>query len=285
MNNNHPFLYKLANFLGDYWTDFLLLICGLVTSAAYFGFTDETLKYFTQIQDTTNPTFLKYKSWTFIALLISIFLTLALSIFHFIKQDRISKLKETNADLKSDRELVLKDLQAVIRGYLWGIVENLEFAPTDRVTIYSHDDKLNHFVPLSRISSNPEFNKHGRNSYPDDEGYIGKTWRDGGFFIDNLPDWYEDKKEYIRVTHKENFPKSLHNNLRMKSRLYFGWRISNSKNEEPLAVLIIESTEPQRWSNEQLKKYFVQEKKKFCNIFERVHKYFPEFSEAREKGF
>ncbi len=280
-----PFRHHIANFVVDYWTDISLPIFAMITSAAFFGFTDEAIKYWSSIDDVNNQIFQKYKYWTTLIIIVTIVLTIVTLVFHIIKQESISKLRKANRDLKADRDLVRNDLSAVINGYLYGIVENLEFQETDRVTIYSHDDKFKHFVPFNRISQNPELDKHGRNAYPDNQGYIGKTWREGKFFIDSLPEWKTNEAEYIKIMKRENFPKGLHKTLRMKSRLFFGWRINDSKDQKPLAILMIESTEPNRWTEEQLTDYFVQEKKKFCNIFERVHKHFPEFSEAREKGF
>lgn len=282
-----PLLHAIADYIGDYWTDISLVIFGVVTTISTYMFSDEAIRYWWDSPDIkhTDLIYKQFKFWSSKGIIFGILGTLIIGFFHFRKQNRLSTLENKIGELESEQESVLHDLGAVIRGYLWGIVENLNFGPDDRVTLYSHEAKIQSFIPLERISLNPIFNKKSRTSYPDNEGYIAKAWQEGFAFEENLPSFDTAKKKYINKAKQVNFPESLHSVVRMKSRLYFGWRITDSKNEIPLAVLMIESLAPDRWTKEELEKYFLQEKKKFCNIFERVHKNLPEYSEAREKGF
>lgn len=93
---------------------------------------------------------------------------------------------------------------AVVRGYLFAIVDELVFENTDRITLYSHDDELRYFTPLVRISRNPDYEKHGRPTYPEDQGFIGKTWREGSCFVEELPDLLTEKRKYLTAMNKEN---------------------------------------------------------------------------------
>jgi hypothetical protein len=187
--------------------------------------------------------------------------------------------------MKADREAVINDMKAAIAGYLWGIAEDLDFVHTDRLTLYCHDTEISSFLNIFRICRNPDWQGHNRTSYPDNQGFISKAWRDGRVFVDDLPDPVRQKKKYIRETSVFNFPESLHGILRMKSRLYAGWQITDGNGHRSLAVLMIESTEPSRWSEEELDKYFGSQQGKLHSIFERVHKHLPELSDAAKRGF
>ena len=186
--------------------------------------------------------------------------------------------------MRSDRDSVMRELRACITGYLFGVSKDLDMIAADRISIYCHDKQSSNFIQVFRIAPNPVLERKGRIAYRDDQGYIALAWQQGGIFINNLPDFETDKRGYIRETSKSNFPKGLHDELRMKSRLYFGWRISNLMGDKQLAVLILESTNPVRWEKGTLDEYFDTQSEKFRSIFERVYKTLPELSDAAKRG-
>lgn len=49
--------------------------------------------------------------------------------------------------------------------------------PDTRISVYCHDSSSSRFIPIARISGNPEFEKEGRPHYPGNQGIICKAWQ------------------------------------------------------------------------------------------------------------
>lgn len=56
-----------------------------------------------------------------------------------------------------------------------------------RVTIYGFDHRRSTFIPLVRVSANPELQRLGRREYPRDHGFIGQVWQKGSQSIRFVP--------------------------------------------------------------------------------------------------
>lgn len=289
-NSKKGILYKFADFLTDYWTDILLLVLPLAIIAFQYFFTDEAIKYWTSNPDikASDPTYVKILFWSTVGIFGGVAATVIVATFHFYKQYRISKLKDELRDLGIERAQAINDLNALIKGFLVEIANHLNFGNDDRLTLYVHEKNLKYFDPIGRFSQNPVFNTYNRQTYPDNEGFIGLAWNNGAWYAANLPEYtgtLTSKNSYLRATGQGKIPMGTFDVIRMKSRLYYGYRISNTAATVQLAVLMIESMNPIRWTQGELDAYFKKENNKLCNILERTQSRIPEFSDARERGY
>lgn len=282
-----PLRHFVADLIGDYWIDGIILLSTISTGVFFFLFTDEAIKYFSEITEITPSNalvFSAYKHQATIGFIVSITINFTFSIFGWKKQKRLSRLSEEISTLKKERIGSINDLNAIMFGYLGGIADNLDFNNRDRVTIYFYSEDLKGFVPHGRVAYNPLYRNYNREICPEDEGFIAVAWSEGTVFQDDLDEWGATRRRYRNPNGIGNIPDVTRRNLRMHSRLYFGYRISDSVGMTPLAVLIVESTDPKRWGKIHLETYFSSENKKLCNIMERLKPQMPELSEARETG-
>ncbi len=182
-----------------------------------------------------------------------------------------------------------QDFEAISQGYITSIARNLGFGSktekTERITIYAHDSANNVFIPFGRYSSNPKYERRGRDFYPNNQGCIAKTWEHGRWFINDYPEWNTKQKDYIERAKEDGYKPTVTKKLNMKSTLYFGWRVLDTKGDKKLAVLIVESTDSNRWTKEQLEEYFEREDRKLSEIVERLAPRLPKISSARKEGF
>ena len=97
----------------------------------------------------------------------------------------------------------------------------------------------------ARYSVNPELAKKGRARYPDDEGCIARAWQEQEFHIEDLPDPSDDFDAYLeRQESAFGVPRETLESMKMHSRAYLGYRIDGAEPGQWLAVLMIESIEP-----------------------------------------
>ncbi len=143
-------------------------------------------------------------------------------------------------DLESALNDSIKEMNELFNSYLTLMVKNLNFGHSERISVYKvFEDK---FVLIGRASDNPNLKKIGRSSYPIDEGFIGKGWAEGEYFIDNLPDpsFRNGDSYFNQVNSVCKIKRQVVDEIRMKSRTYFIYRIKGYDNQ-PKAVLVIES--------------------------------------------
>ncbi|WP_198537339.1 hypothetical protein [Capnocytophaga canimorsus] len=110
-----------------------------------------------------------------------------------------------------------------------------------RVSIYKHlGDK---FILLGRYSNNPEYNKKGRENYPDNKGFISKGWQEGTFTIHNIPKWVKNGKDYKEYVRKHcDIDDSTLKKINMKSCSFYVKRIENEDGDSrlPLGIIVFE---------------------------------------------
>ena len=176
--------------------------------------------------------------------IIIFFFLFCLMSFHYGKE--IGNLEEENAnksqkirDLESSLNNVVNDTNDLFKSYLRLLIRNLNFSHTERISMYKIYN--NRFKLIGRTSENPRLEEEGRKDYPIDEGIIGKGWAERDFFIDDLPDPCNNIKTYYnRINNISKIPREVVDNIKMKSRTYFVYRI-NGYDSSPKAVLVFES--------------------------------------------
>lgn len=139
-----------------------------------------------------------------------------------------------------------------------------------RISFYLHDPLANIFTLNARYSHDPVFLKPGRSTFPDDQGVISKCWRSPhGEIYRSVPIRFEaDKAAYSREQRKLGLSVDDARKLRMKSQLYFGWRVRDKSVSHQVGVFIVESTHPTRWSAEQLRCLFEDEAENLRSVAE-----------------
>jgi hypothetical protein len=174
-------------------------------------------------------------------------------VISFLYGKEIDKLEKENAnksqkirDLESSLNNVVNDTNDLFKSYLRLLIRNLNFSHTERISMYKvYNDK---FKLIGRTSENPTLEEEGRKDYPIDEGFIGKGWAERDFFIDDLPD-PSNKSYYNRINTISKIPRQVVDNIKMKSRTYFVYRI-NGYDSSPKAVLVFESLKEKAFQKE-----------------------------------
>jgi hypothetical protein len=178
---------------------------------------------------------------------ISVILAIIFGFWGLSNQKNIIDLEKDNfqkgnkiIDLENALNDSIKEMNELFNSYLTLMVKNLNFGHNERISVYKvYEGK---FVLIGRASDNPNLQKTGRSSYPIEEGFIGKDWAEGEYFIDNLPDpnLRNGDTYYAQVNSIIGIDREIVRNIKMKSRTYFVYRIKGYENQ-PKAVLVIES--------------------------------------------
>ena len=141
------------------------------------------------------------------------------------------------------KSLELKELRAretlntAIEHLAADLSRDVELYNSDvRLTVYAHDSKNRQFVPLARVSDNPEYKRLNRPAYPDHQGYLSEVWKRGEFW-----GWdqtlYKAKKDAL----KGNFSEEEYDALPYKIGCFFGRRLDSGN--VPVGIIFWESTE------------------------------------------
>jgi len=179
-----------------------------------------------------------------------VFFALVFGIITVIYGQEIEKLENDNNDksnkindLESKLNEVVNETNELFNSYLRLLLKNLNFTHTERISVYKVYD--NKFKLIGRTSVDPTLSNPGRSEYPITDGFICKGWREGEFFIKNLPEITANNgTTYYNAINRINpIPREVVNNLRMKSRNFFIYRI-NGYDGNPKAVLVFESLKP-----------------------------------------
>lgn len=200
------------------------------------------------------------------------------------------QLKKENEQLKEDTSQLSEDVNSLCENYLFKLAKGpMKFGTVEgcheRMTLYAHSSNGS-FIPIGRVSFNPEYSKKGRVSYPDDQGCIAKAWQNDWYFSNDYPNPETATKRYYQRCEKDDIPESVMQGIKMKSRLYCGYRILDNSGTEPLAVLIVEATDPGRYTEDELRNIIQQGHKWYMGeLIRSVKQRIPDFKEAKMKGF
>lgn len=123
---------------------------------------------------------------------------------------------------------------------------------TCRVTIYRHTND-NHLQRIFRHAAQTRFEHGGRLRIPDNEGIVGAAWLNDGIAHISLQHGfstqsYKQQLEKELTLHGAALPSSK---TRMPTRDYFAMAVRGS-DKTKMAVIVLESTEPDTLSRERL---------------------------------
>ena len=189
---------------------------------------------------------------------ISVFLAIVFGFFSVNNASEISSiekdLEEKNAkvsDLENALTEVVSETNELFNSYLKLLVKSLSFTFNERISVYKVFD--NTFVMIGRTSESTQLKGTGRANYPLNEGFIGKGWNEGEYFIDDLPDPSPRNGDtYYRVIADiVDIPRDVIDSLTMKSRTYYILRM-NGYDDEPKAVLVAESLNQAAFSKQEI---------------------------------
>lgn len=157
--------------------------------------------------------------------------------------DTIGKLESDKKDLQQKNEIMMQSLDGLPKDFLELVFEELSFNSNERISLYTH--RNNRFVIAARYASVKPLITKGRESYPENEGYIGKAWKSPNtedyFYKCDLPS--SEKKEYIEKMVKDaNLSKETIEKMSMHSRCYYIKVVR--KHNEPVGVIVLESLKP-----------------------------------------
>lgn len=209
---------------------------------------------------------------------------IALSKWYLRKKENI--VESLRQDLSACKEMFDPTLILdIFTGYLYFMSSGrLGFGSKDgnseRITLYIYDNEKLVFIPFSRVSQNPKYKKKGRQEYPAGEGCIGRAWENGWCFDNNFPD---NDREYNRYS-KENYNMApdVTKALGMRSNLLACMRIENDDN--PLGVIVVESTERNRYLEDDIKKILEGERHCIHSMLKKWHHLVPKVFNAAELG-
>lgn len=178
---------------------------------------------------------------------LTVLIALLFGIFSISNASDINELElqnQENDNKISDLETTLNDVvtetNELFNSYLKLLSNNLDFTHNERISVYKVIE--NQFVMIGRTSESPNLKLAGRPNYPLNEGFIGKGWDEGEFFISDLPD--PDARNgttyYNAITNHVTIDKAVVDSLKMKSRTYYVFRMDGFNNE-PKALIVAES--------------------------------------------
>lgn len=194
-----------------------------------------------------------------------------------------SRAERERQELEGELRAWEEDIALIIDGYLLSLARILNFQSTERITIYTRDHKARAFVRLARYSPNPKYNGGGREYYPEAEGRIAQAWEKGDDFAADYPDFNDDPEGYLDRCEKDGLSRDHAGSIKMKSRMYFGWRIKDPTGQRNLAVVIVESLDPAKYHRDHLLDTFRQQGQVLRFFAERMRDRVAQISSARER--
>lgn len=153
---------------------------------------------------------------------------------------RISSAEAENGRLR-ERELRTR---RALNSSIDHIARNLSvevglYSSDVRMTVYAHDDGQDIFIPLVRVSNNPEHEKLNRQTYPADQGFLAQAWTHGRSQAWDLTD-HKAKKAALAA----NFSEKEYEQLPFKLASCLGLRLTEGTTH--VGVVFWESTDRTR---------------------------------------
>ena len=193
-----------------------------------------------------------------------------------------------NLKLRNENQAIVEVLGKFRKHYARSLAQDLGFdldASHHRITFYVFDEKNNYFYRFHRHSSNPNYLGTTNNQYSPTQGCICKAWESGFHFDNQFPDPVKRYAAYCEYTRKlYNYTHDEVQQLKMKSRLYCSWAIKDTDGIGNVAVVVVESTEPNKWSEQELHDFFVQRREALRQYIATIHPILPKLSDASNLG-
>lgn|GEM_PF-3393221 len=248
-----------------------------------FTLTDEATQFLAKHLAWTETGW-RYFGWTCLG--IGALLYFPSAIASIRRKKRVTQLEARERDLKEALDGVSSDALKVFDQHLLRVAEALALnrpGATDRITLYANGG-TGYFTALARYSPDPVLRRKTSKIYHEEQGCIGKAWRKGEHFDNEYPD-SRNEEGWLKRAKRDGLPWDVASKIRMKSRLYYGYRI-DSRSQESLAVVILESTEPNRYLPSDLREFFDHKGKELLQPpLEQFASSLPQATVAREAGF
>lgn len=240
------------------------------------------------------------KDWVAPALWVILIIVIAISFVIeckvFKKSRKISKLEKDIEKQSSKVQLLEATIEKIecvnydlFQYVLISLYNKLGFDGQDRISIYKKEK--DRFVIMSRYSINPQYSSINRSHYPISDGFIGLALQngDGEYFINNLPEYKTGNKEryYSAILENCQMDKEVLRNLKMRSRSFYCLAIKDPAETKRNAVIVFESTLPDKLQRESILNALDSEKHKIVAFVEKVRLRLPYIDTdfAQEKGF
>jgi len=165
--------------------------------------------------------------------------------------------------------------------------ETFSYGDAERITVYRHRGQ-NAFQVMGRHSENPIFKSLGRPIYPADQGVLGHAWRHRVATAE-LPDPDKEPDQYFRVLKDEwGIDRDVAENFTMKSRSLVACALFEPKNIDPVAVIVVESTEVGILDKEKVVEAMdvnAPDGALIYDFFEMMQPLEPDLGDTRKRGF
>jgi hypothetical protein len=195
----------------------------------------------------------------------------------------LTKLENRITDLEEALNGVASDVQKVLDKQLFAIAQELKLETTERVTVYAYGGS-EFFTPLARYSPNAVYREKSRKIYQSDGGAIASAWADRWYFRNDYPD-PRNPTAWVSRCVRDKLDEKVAQGIRMKAQLYAGHRV-DSPNGDFLAVVILESTRRDRYTEDALRSFFEGRGNDLLRPhLEHFASSLPRATNAREEGF
>jgi hypothetical protein len=212
-------------------------------------------------------------------------LTLAGSLVVWKRTPGVLSLRGRVAELEALLERAERDYYDQFAVELSVILKDvLGYGDTERISVYRHRGGA--FQMIGRYSDNPVYRSRGRSIYPDDEGIIGRAWREESATA-NLPDPDTEPDLYYEALKNEwNIDRGTAEEFTMRSRSYVTKALYEPKGVDRVAIVVVESTEAGILDRDEvLRAMETTEGKRIYQFLERKQSLEPDPRYAREEGF
>tara|TARA_A100001391_G_scaffold180042_2_gene145309 strand:+ start:532 stop:1377 length:846 start_codon:yes stop_codon:yes gene_type:complete len=219
------------------------------------------------------------------------------SIFLSEKEKRRASLLEKAVESEKDVQdqlaerlaLYESNLENLIDGYLYHFAtQRLCFGSgagnTDRISLYLHDHEQKCFYRLGRYSANPDYRKSDKGPYETHRGCIYEAWKDDWFFDGSFPD-PKRKQDYQRRQTEFSITNKMVKKFAMLPRMYCGCAIKSESGTENIAVLVIESTLHDKFTEQELQDALHTDGAFHTELAVRAKALYAKPSYVRSKGF
>ena len=104
--------------------------------------------------------------------------------------------------------------------------------------------------------------------------------------MNDLPDPSDSLDDYAAHQGANGFPEAEARLLTMKSRLYYAYRVMDTRNRNPIAAIVVESTDGDRFTRDELDQVFNNQERVFMSdLLEVLQPHLTVPSDAAKAGF
>lgn len=217
---------------------------------------------------------------------ISVLIYALVKIIEATAKPKLNKIQNELNEIKYHNKLVSEQVRNLFDGYLYNLANKLSFGESsennERISLYIHDNN-NTFIPCGRYSANPKYRSPSRTSYPDNEGCISKGWENGWHFDNAFPYPEVERGDYIDYClNTYGIQRNTCKKINMKSRSFAALSIKN--NGDSFAVLVLESTKVDRFSEDEIKNILKEQNDFLAEMIRQLRDFIPKPSNASTRG-